>query len=60
MITTKENVELEDQAADETTQNRLMVISATEFFEFFNPAILSNIRPAVTLLSLSFDTMDKS
>jgi hypothetical protein len=34
-----------------------MVIDVTEFF---HPAILFNISSALTLLTLSFDTMDKS
>ncbi len=52
----KEYVDLEDQAAYETTWNGPMGTCVTEF----NPVIILNICSAICLPSLSFDTMDPS
>jgi hypothetical protein len=55
-ITNKEYVDLEDQAADETTQNGPVGTGGSEF----NLAIILNIWSVIALPSLSFDTMDPS
>jgi hypothetical protein len=58
LVVAKECVKLEDQAGRrrQKTENKPVRTGLSEF----NPAILLNIWPAVTLPSLSFDTMDPS